>query len=96
MLIKNNSVMIRVGGGFATLEEHIKQNGPFECIKLYKMMKGDEARNLDPMSFKDAVLVYMKKLKAADKVIKSYLNTANDEQLSLFESAIEYLKERQQ
>ena len=45
MLIKNNSVMIRVGGGFMTLEEYIKQNGPFECIKIYKLMKGDAIRN---------------------------------------------------
>jgi len=79
MLIKNNSVMIRVGGGFASLEEYIKQNGPFECIKIYKLMKGDAARKLAPMGFKDAVLTYMKKLKAADKVMKTYMNTADDE-----------------
>lgn len=94
MLIKNNSVMVRVGGGFTTLEDYIKQNGPFECIKIYKLMKGDEVRKTLPMSFKDAVTTYLKKLKAVDKVIKSYLNVRDDEQLALFESAIGYLKEK--
>ena len=40
LLIKSNSIMVRVGGGFSTLEEHIKQIGPFECIKIYKLMNG--------------------------------------------------------
>ena len=75
MLIKNNSVMIRVGGGFASLEEYIKHNGPFECIKIYKLMKGDLARKQAPMSFKNSVLTYMKKHSAAEKIMKNYMNT---------------------
>ena len=38
--------MIRVGGGYSKLEEYIKQNGPFECIKIYKLMKGDENKGV--------------------------------------------------
>ena len=52
--------MIRVGGGFATLEDHIRQVGPFECIKIYKLMKGSEKQ--EPMGFVDAVVFYLKKL----------------------------------
>lgn len=37
--IKNDSLLIRVGGGYATLEEYLHQNGPFECIKLAKVMR---------------------------------------------------------
>jgi len=85
MLIKNNSVMIRVGGGFATLEEYIKQVGPFECIKIYKKMKGDAQRGTEPMNFKDAVVFYLNKHKAADKVIKNYVSSDDGAQVGLFE-----------
>ena len=37
--IKNDSLLIRVGGGYATLEEYLHQNGPFECIKIAKVMR---------------------------------------------------------
>ena len=40
LMIKVNKIMVRVGGGFATLADHIHQVGPFECIKIYKLMKG--------------------------------------------------------
>jgi len=96
LLIKTNQIMIRVGGGFATLEAYIKQNGPFECIKIYKLMKGDAARGTTPMTFKEAVVFYMTKLKAADKLIKSYMSSEDEEQLSLFENAIEWLKAKQE
>ena len=45
LMIKTNKIMIRVGGGFATLEDHIRQVGPFECIKIYKLMKGNPDKN---------------------------------------------------
>lgn len=45
LLIRTNQIMLRVGGGFASLEDHIRQVGPFECIKIYKLMKGDENKN---------------------------------------------------
>lgn len=49
LMIKTDRVMIRVGGGFATLEEHIKQVGRFECIKIYKLMKsGDPTGKTKP------------------------------------------------
>ena len=37
--IKSTDILIRVGGGYATLEEYLKQNGPFECIKIAKHMR---------------------------------------------------------
>ena len=58
-MIKSNSIMIRVGGGFATLEDHIRQVGPFECIKIYKLMKGNHDKEELPMSFKEAVAYYL-------------------------------------
>ena len=93
MMIKTNQIMIRVGGGFATIEDHIKQVGPFECIKIYKMMKGSE--KLAPMGFKDAVAFCLTKLKVTDKIMKNWLNTDDGAQMGLFEAAIEYLKAKQ-
>ena len=34
LLIRANKMMLRVGGGFMSLEEHIIRIGPFECIKI--------------------------------------------------------------
>ena len=95
LMIKANSIMIRVGGGYATLEEHIKQVGPFECIKIYKLMKGNEAKKEEPMPFKQAVEFYLTKHKAPDRIIKQFLTTEDEEHMGLFEAAIEYLKGKQ-
>ncbi len=47
-MIKSNGIMIRVGGGYETLENHINHIGHFECIKIYKLMKtGDPANKLN-------------------------------------------------
>ena len=40
IVIRASNIYVRVGGGYATIEDHIKQVGPFECIKIYKIMKG--------------------------------------------------------
>ena len=74
LMIKVNKIMVRVGGGFATLADHIHQVGPFECIKIYKLMKGNPAKNEPPMAYKNAVEFYLKKHKAADKIIKKYID----------------------
>lgn len=95
LMIKTNQIMIRVGGGFATLEDHIKQVGPFECIKIYKLMKGNALQNMQPMSFKEAVTYYMTKLKSPEKIIKQFLDTEDEESMALFENAILYLREKQ-
>ena len=45
LVIRSNKILVRVGGGFASLEEHAKQVGPFECIKIYKKIKELEVSN---------------------------------------------------
>ena len=55
MVIKANQIMLRVGGGYATFEDYLRQIGPFECIKIYKLMKNDT------LSYKEAVVFYLKK-----------------------------------
>ena len=89
MMVKSNKIMVRVGGGFATIEEHIRQVGPFECIKIHKLMKGNPERNQEPMGFKDAVNSCLVKHKATERIIKGYLKSDDDDQQRLFEAAIE-------
>lgn len=95
LLIKANQIMIRVGGGFATLEDHIRQVGPFECIKIYKLMKGNPDKNEEPQTFKYAVVNYLRHHKCPDRIVKQWLDSENEQQMDLFENAIEYLKEKQ-
>ena len=95
LMIKTNQIMIRVGGGFATLEEHIKQVGPFECIKIYKLMKGNPEKKEPSRTFKEAVTFYLEKLKTSDRIVRVWLSTEDEKQMDLFENAIEYLKRKQ-
>lgn len=96
LLLKSNAVMIRVGGGFATLEDHIKQVGPFECIKIYKLMKGNEQKKEAPMSYKEAVNFYLTKHKTPDRIVKKFLNAEDEGSMRLFEAAINQLKTKQE
>ena len=52
------------------------------------MMKNDR------VSFKDAVIHFLTKLKALVKIIENYREVSDDDQAGLFESAIEYLKHK--
>ena len=63
LMIKANQIMLRVGGGYATFEQYIHQVGPFECIKIYKLMKNDG------LSFKESVIFFLRKLKAIASVL---------------------------
>jgi len=95
LMIRTNQIMIRVGGGFTTLEEHIRQVGPFECIKIFKKMRGNEELYEQPNSFKNAVLFFMRKLRPPETIIKQYESTDDDNQMGLFEESIVYLKQKQ-
>ena len=71
VMVRSNTLMIRVGGGYATLEEYLHQNAPFECIKIAMVMKDKK------YTFKEAVKYYLTKHKAGDKVIKDYMKTSS-------------------
>ena len=84
LLIKSNQIMIRVGGGYATLHAHIRQVGSFECIKIYKTMKnGDDKKvatsDTMAMSFREAVVYFMKRLKVSDRIVQKYSAADDDE-----------------
>jgi hypothetical protein len=49
MQIKNESLLVRVGGGYATLQDHLSKCARQECLKLQNLMK---KKNLD---YKEAV-----------------------------------------
>lgn len=93
--IKTDRLFIRVGGGYVTLEEHIRQVGPFECIKIYKLMKGQPGKT-DGLEFKEAVVFYLTKHKAPDRILKNYLKVDDEDQLELFENAIVEMKKKQE
>ena len=84
--IKSNCLMIRVGGGFATMTEYLHQNGPFECIKLTKVMRDQKC------NFKDAVKFYLEKHNAAKKVMSEWIKT-KDNNTELFEKTIQRMRD---
>ena len=68
--------MVRVGGGYMTLQEHIRQVGPFECIKIYKHMKEEEAKTTKRVDkgklFRKAVIHFLEEHKTSKRMIDLY------------------------
>ena len=96
MLIKTNQIMIRVGGGFSTLEAYIRQIGSFECIKIFKQMRGNEDKNEPAMHFKEAVIFFLNRLKAPESIVKQFYNAEEEDVMGLFEEANLYLRQKQE
>ena len=46
------------------------------------------------VSFKEAVIFFLQKLRALVKIIDNYREVSDEDQAGLFESAIEYLKHK--
>ena len=70
------------------MADHIKHQGPSECIKIYKLMKANKATT----SFQDAISFYLRNCKASEKTINDYIETVEDEQAEVFQAAVERLE----
>lgn len=84
IIVKANNLLIRVGGGYITLEEYITRNAPFECIKIHMHMKEHK------VSFKKAVTYYLENLDASKRVVRSWLKAETGNQ-KYFEKTIDRL-----
>lgn len=71
MQIKNDSLIVRVGGGYCLLEEHIARVARVECLKINQLM------NKNKLDFKSAVCFFLDKNKADIKVKKAFLISEN-------------------
>ena len=49
MQIKADTLLVRVGGGYTTLEEHIEKVARYECLKINQIMRKQQ------LDFKAAV-----------------------------------------
>ena len=91
IIVKTDRLFIRVGGGYDTLEDFIKQNAPFECIKIYKVQRDKQ------VTYPEAVKFYLTKHKATNKIIAEFLKEADETyQLGFFKKTLDLLKEKQQ
>jgi len=84
IIVKANNLLIRVGGGYITLEEYITRNAPFECIKIHMHMKEHK------VSFKKAVTYYLENLDVSKRVVRNWLKVETGNQ-KYFEKTIERL-----
>jgi len=80
--------MIRVGGGYATMEEYLRQNAPFECIKILKTMRDKKC------TFKKAVSYYLEKHNASKRVVQNWLKADSGNE-DVFEQTVEKLQAAQ-
>lgn len=70
LILKESSLLVRVGGGFSLLEDHIRKVALSECLKIYFQM------NKESLEFKQAVLNLLTKLNV-DKVVKEKFMAAD-------------------
>ena len=91
--------MLQVGGGFEGLTRHLESVAVHECLKIYYEMrnKSEGGENQQVMTFKDAVLSFMKKQKGVpDSIILKYENTPEDELNQLFFKAMENIEDKRE
>ena len=89
MQIKNDSLLVRVGGGYCTLEEHIAKVARYECLKINQVMR---KQNLD---FKNAVCYFLDKHKVNVKVKNGFLKSENAT-VEAFNTTMKVLEKRQE
>ena len=70
--------MLRVGGGFATISDHLQTVSQAENIKIYKSMKNENK------TYGEVVSNWLKIRKAPNKVINKYLSNQNLEERGEF------------
>ena len=88
ILVRSDRLLIRVGGGFVTLEEYLNKNSLSENIKFSKVMKSQNC------SFKEAVKFYLEKHEAPEKVIQDYLKV-EESNSELYEKTMAKIQERE-
>jgi hypothetical protein len=71
MQIKADTLLVRVGGGYTTLEEHIEKVARYECLKINQIMRKQQ------LDFKAAVCTLLDKHKANVKVKNGFVNGDN-------------------
>ena len=87
--IKNDSLLVRVGGGYVTLEEHIEKVARYECLKINNLMKKKQ------LDFKGAVCFYLDQCKASPKVKERFLKSDNST-IEAFNATMKVLEKRQE
>lgn len=68
VVVKNDSLIVRIGGGFESMDRYIDHISRPECLKINHTMR---QKNLD---YTETVCSYLDGIKAGDKVKDSYRN----------------------
>lgn len=94
VIVKNDTLIVRIGGGFESLDRHIDHIARNECLKITHTMR---TKNMD---YKETVVWYLDQIKASDKVKESYLKgkhcdiIAFKDTMNIYEKKAEYLEQR--
>lgn len=87
--IKGDTLLVRVGGGYVTLEEHILKVARYECLKINQFMKKMK------LDFKNAVAAFLDKHKAHANVKKGFFASPSGT-VEAFNSTMKILEKRQE
>ena len=65
--MKNTNLLIRVGGGFMELNEYLRQEAKFECLKISMTMEKCQ------LTYQEVLIDLLKERKASEKVINKFI-----------------------
>ena len=66
LVMKNTNLLMRVGGGFMDLNEYLRQEAKFECLKI-SMAMGKQQQ-----SYQEVLVDILKERNASEKVINQF------------------------
>ena len=65
--MKNTNLLIRVGGGFMELNEYLRQEAKFECLKIGMTMEKQQK------TYQEVLVDILKQRNATEKVINKFI-----------------------
>ena len=71
--MKNNNLIIKVGGGYETLTKYLKSNSKLQCLTIHQLMEKES------INYQEAVTRFLEKAKASKQVINDFIKEQNQE-----------------
>ena len=90
IIVKRSTVLIRTGGGFCPLQEHIDKYALSECLIIWRMM---QQKNI---TFNETIVTLLELHQADDALIEQYQEDTTDDISDLFEVIATLVKQKEQ
>ena len=88
LLMKNTNLLMRVGGGFMELNEYLRQEAKFECLKISMAMDKQQ------QTYQEVLVDILKDRNASEKVINQFRRNTSQAKIP-FKEILDAVKSRE-